>query len=80
MRKLALAILLAVVALVIPACADRQQSDTPSEIPSGTIKIPVQLINIVHDGHLYVVGIYNNGDSGGSFIHSPNCPYGAMFK
>lgn len=73
--KYLLALLLA--AVLLPACADRSHNDqvTAVQPETPTVTMPAQLLNVFHDGHLYIVVLYNGGTSGGSILHSPSCPY-----
>lgn len=65
--------LLAVVAaLVLPACADRGGDDMITELPAQpAVQVPAQLLNVMHDGHLYVIVLFTQG---GAILHSPACP------
>jgi hypothetical protein len=59
-------------AILLPACAGSHDSGiTPVQTP-GTVTISAQLLNVEHDGHLYVVALF--GEHGGAILHSPNCP------
>jgi len=57
---------------LLPACADRSGDEiTPVPAAMPEIQVPAQLLNVQHDGHLYVVALFQNG---GAILHSPNCP------
>jgi hypothetical protein len=52
-----------------PACEQDKPDSTITPTPS-TITLAVELVDVAHSGHVYVVDVVH-----GHFIHSPACPY-----